>query len=255
MREGLGLIAALRRECRDVLKWKGWKRIAPGSSPPQYERQEQGKEIRLVIAGIGPARAKAALEGLLGGFYPQILVSLGYASSLDPSLRPGDVVVGKEVLLWEAEQGSRVLGASLQRPTQQVLDHFPPEIHCREGVLVSVEQFVDKLALSQRLHPKYFPAALEMETFMLAQTLEKGPGKVSLIGLRAVSDELGFEIAPFLRKWVDETLQVKGWLLIRDLVCHPARVRILAGLYRRSRLASKSLASALRVIINHWLSA
>jgi adenosylhomocysteine nucleosidase len=252
MADALGLLAALRRECNDILKWKGWRPMRQTSGIGHYEREENGHKVRLVISGVGLARAKAGLNILLEGFHPNRLISLGYAGGLDPTLKVGDIVVGKRVLLWDGERERMILGLHLDEPPKEVLERLQTAVRYTEGFLVSVDRLLEKAHLRRHLGSDYRPAAVEMETYALSQILRHGVA-TPLVGLRAISDEFGFEIAHLDRFLHEGRSRAAGAQSMWKLILKPETLRLLAGLYRRSRLASRSLAKALRIIMDHWL--
>ena len=56
--------------------------------------------VYFLRTGIGPLRAGKRLECLLAAFRPTRILVTGYAGALEPSLRPGDLVVGKEACIF-----------------------------------------------------------------------------------------------------------------------------------------------------------
>jgi adenosylhomocysteine nucleosidase len=196
---------------------------------------------------MGGKRAGAGLEILLGGFDPEAVISFGFGGALDPTLAVGDLVWGKEVLLWEEGRGvsSRLALAGL--PAAFLAEHGSP-IRSREGFLVSVEGFVPKARVRGALDARFSPALVEMETYALATALRKKG--IPLMGLRAVSDEWDFDPAPLVRRWVDADIRVRPWRVVSNVVRHPTCLTVLFGLFQRSRRAAVSLAEGIRALLN-----
>jgi len=238
----LGLVCAMKEECRCVLRWRGWRRVAyPPRGVPVFERERGNLTLRLVIAGMGGNRAVRALGPLLHEFRPERVVCFGFGGSLVESLRVGDLVWGKAVARWEEGRGLSPYRPLASAP-RAAWCHERPTL--RQGYLVSVDGFVPKGAVARSLPPAWTPAVLEMETYGLSLALEALG--IPLAVLRCVSDELELEAGPLVRRWVDDTLRLQASMLMEDLFRHPARTGLLVKLFRRSRLASRSLAMGLR---------
>jgi adenosylhomocysteine nucleosidase len=244
-RANLGLIAALLEECRFVLRWKGWARRSAENPTRLFEHRGLG--LRLVISGMGGRRAKIGLETLLDSFHPETVVCFGFGGALDPSLRVGDLIWGREALLWE--EGRGVSGRiALATPPERSMSRILPGTRWVGGSLVSVERFVNKSMVRQDLDPGCPPAVLEMETHALGEALlQRG---IPLMGLRAVSDEWDFDPGPVVRKWVDDDLRIRAWRVISDVLRHPTRFALLIRLFQRSRVAAASLAEGIRALLN-----
>lgn len=246
----LGLMAAMKEECRLVLKWDGWRRLETGSGLTMYEREEREVRVRLVISGIGGARAMASLQTLLNGFSPRVVVSFGYGGALDPQLHVGDLVWGRQVFHWEEGRGGLTPGPDLACPPREILERPPGEVPWRMGCLVTADRLVEKERVSRQLEPQFAPATLDMETYALSKAMEDLG--IPMIGLRAVSDELRLEISPIVSGWTDEALQIRASRITGDLLRHPGRIVFMIRLFRRSRMASRSLTKALRLLLDYW---
>jgi adenosylhomocysteine nucleosidase len=59
-----------------------------------FEGQAGARDVVLAISDCGPANAAGALERLITGFHPEVVLSGGSAGAHAPELLPGDVVVG-----------------------------------------------------------------------------------------------------------------------------------------------------------------
>ncbi len=246
---GLGLICALRQECRCLLAHGGWRRLP--ARLPEWEHEERGAggRTRLVISGMGGKRAEAGLELLLEGFDPEAVISFGFGGALDPALRVGDLIWGKEVFRWE--EGKGVSGElKLTAPSEALLEKASPPAHWRDGFLVSVEGFVPKARVRGALDSQLSPALLEMETYALAAALKKRG--LPLLGLRAVSDEWGLEAGRVVGRWMDETLRVRPGKMLLDLFFHPWRAMYLCELMERSWVAARALGRAIPVVLGEW---
>ena len=126
--------------------------------------------------GYGPGRARKAAQGLAGGPFGKIVVA-GVGAGLDPSLRPGDIVVGTEIVADGSDSGVRcasapLLAGELRRAGLRV----------RTGRIVTVDHLVsgadrERLARTGAL-------AADMESAQLVAAADGKP----LVVIRAISD-------------------------------------------------------------------
>ena len=247
MTNRIGLIAALKEECRDVLAWKGWRTPNRKSGAPLYERSGKSAEIRLVVSGVGAMRAKKGLDRLLEGFDPERIVSFGFAGGIDPYLKPGDIVWSVRSFQWDDRTGALTDERTLRPPPDVVKTGTPQYTRYFEGAVISVDSLTPKERIREKTDAYLFPAIVDMETHALAAALENTG--IPLISLRAVSDELGLEVGHPVGRWMDEELTVRPSRVFWDLLLHPSSIGVLLKLGRRARLASRSLAEALFLFV------
>ena len=89
--ETRAVLAALTRPTRISIRgMRGWK------------GQAGNRSVTLLQAGVGPARARAALEALTAPY--DLVVSIGFAGALVTGASPGDVVL-PDTVVWEEAVG------------------------------------------------------------------------------------------------------------------------------------------------------
>jgi adenosylhomocysteine nucleosidase len=233
MREGkehVGLVAALPQECRGVLSWPGWRKSKEGGEIRILELETEGRLLRLAISGMGRRRALKALDELLDGVSPSWVISFGFAGALDSSLRVGDVLRVARVLGWSGP-GQLLEGPPLYEP--------PGVTWLETATMVSVPGFVSKGEVRRDLRGDLGPCLLDLESLALAEeALARG---VRLLGVRAVSDELGLDLGPQVARWVDEDLRVRTSRLLLSTLKRPGDLLLMSRLWARSRVASRAL--------------
>jgi 4-hydroxy-3-methylbut-2-enyl diphosphate reductase len=120
---------------------------------------------RLERCGMGAERVRAWLPRLTG-ITPTAIVVAGVAGGLDPSLRPGDVIVANEVRDEKGRavlRGGGPLAADLRRMGMRV----------RTGAIVSTDRIINSIAERDRL-----AAAVDMESAAVVRAVsQRFPGR------------------------------------------------------------------------------
>ena len=127
----------------------------------------------LVCGGIGPEAARRATEAIISLYAPVLVQSVGFAGALDSTLKVGTVLA--PVCVIDAKDGSRVEAA---------VGHW---------VLVSVDQPVS-VQRKAKLAEAYWAHAVDMEAAAVARGAQAH--EITFVGLKAISDEAGFEMPP-----------------------------------------------------------
>lgn len=66
-------------------------------------------ELRRIVTGTGPVKARAGLERALSGGVPQRIIALGLCGGLSPGEAPGSVAVPEEIV---SREGKRAVGCA-----------------------------------------------------------------------------------------------------------------------------------------------
>jgi len=136
---------------------------------------------RVYRCGMGPQRVRAWLPEL-DRIAPSTVVVAGVAGGLDPSLRPGDIVVASEV---RDQHGRAVLrgGAPL------VADLRRMGLRVHTGPIVSTDHIVNSVAERERLAAKGV-LAVDMESSAIVRSLTHQPNPVPVAVVRVIVDTL-----------------------------------------------------------------
>ncbi len=187
-------------------------------------------------SGIGPAAAARAAGEALAGGVPRTALLTGLCGVLSPSYAIGELLVYATVtradgatLSCDAELGAQ-LAQRLRRAQTGIAAYASESIVARAA---------DKRALAKRLGV----AAVDMESFALAEALQRAGTRVAV--LRAVSDGAA-ENLPDLSGGVDADGTLRASALAFALLANPvAGARMAANALR----ALRELERALRLIV------
>ncbi len=142
-------------------------------------RSAGGDAGRVLRSGYGPARARRTADELKAQPFSMLAVA-GTGAGIDPDLRPGDVVVGTEVVADGASDPVRCAAAALLAGELRRAG-----LRVRTGKIVTVDRLV-RAADRERL-ARDGAVAADMESAVLAQAAQGRPFAV----IRAISDVPG----------------------------------------------------------------
>jgi adenosylhomocysteine nucleosidase len=203
-------------------------RLARAASPPGlYTGQAGGVELAATLGGIGTGPAAEATERLLDAWPADLVVVVGIAGAVGPTLALGATIAPERVL--DVESGVERRPAALPGVTPR-------------GLLATSGRFIVELAEIARLERRGV-VAIDMETSAVAAVCERRG--VPWAAFRAISDRAGDPA-------VDRSILALGGAdgrgdaaaVARYLLARPWRVVLLARLARGMRRATNAAAHA-----------
>ena len=161
----LGLIVAMRAEVPPILKAAaGVDRIGNNT-------------VKVAVSGIGLQRARHTTQQVCGGslgFYPDMLVSLGFCGAVRHDLNIGQLIIADRLSYGDQE-------IELENPAIEKIRAFLAGTNFREGKLQSF-----KWPVWSRSKVSEDAIAVDMESFAVAQTAAKY--RMPALIIKAVSD-------------------------------------------------------------------
>jgi adenosylhomocysteine nucleosidase len=225
----VAIIAPMPNELRPVVKMLGLRRTGERGGTPVYTGTVDGTEVVATRTGIGPARAEAATEELLGMTDVDRVLVVGIAGGLESASAVGDLIVPEAVV--DAATGERFRAT----PT--------PGVAVRGVIRMGGE---DDYALDDgdvaRLLDEGF-TALDMETAAVARVCERHG--VPWLAFRAISDMAGdHSLGPVVMTLVDPEGKPRAGTALRFLLRHPHRIPRFVRLGRDAQAATLAAAKA-----------
>lgn len=162
------IVAALEREVAPLIKsWKRVRREYEGRTFTFFEHDGAA----LVCGGIGTQAARRATEAALALYRPNLIMSVGFAGALDPSLRVGNLL--SPSLILDARDGSRI------------------QLEGDAGTLIT---FMEVAGTGQKakLAHAYAARAVDMEAAAVAASAVAHG--IAFTAVKVISDELSFEL-------------------------------------------------------------
>lgn len=223
MSRRLAIIAALEREVRPLVK--GWPSVKASHQGREFIFYE-GEHATVVCGGIGSEAARRAAEAVIANYSPDLLISAGIAGALVPELKVGDTIFPATVI--DTQDGSR----------HETAIHDAPVGNTALGrtILASYPE-VASVAQKQQLAKSYGAHAVDMEAAAVARAAQSHG--IPFLAVKAISDELGFElpeVSRFIRSGQFATtrfllhIALRPWLWLRVI-----------RLARNAQIASENL--------------
>jgi adenosylhomocysteine nucleosidase len=197
--------------------------------------------VLVLETGVGPARAAAAAEWLLGQpvlenvpYRPKVVIAAGFAGALQERWKVGDIILATEVVdlagnVWPTTWPTTLPGGEWQPPLhrQRVLTR---------GELVATPE--EKRALGE----KFEAAVVDMESAVIAEACRRRGVPFGCV--RAVSDDWQTPLPPELVACLAGG-QVAPWRLLKTVAKSPRRIGELWRLAKQTRHAGDQLSKAL----------
>jgi adenosylhomocysteine nucleosidase len=186
----------------------------------------------IVCAGAG--RARGAAQRLLAKG-AETLISFGIAGGLDPALRPGRLIVARQVI----GPGGSDLAADPRLHHRFMELCTSGNLATADGVLASSIQMVTGLADKQMLHQRLGALAVDMESHAVA-TIARSAG-VPFVALRAVADPAERTLPGLVRDALDSEGRPRTALVLARLCLRPWAVPAVLQLRRDQEAALATL--------------
>lgn len=173
---------------------------------------------------IGVSACKLPKDLRAGG--PSCIIMAGIAGALDPSLKIGDIVLDDS--------------HGLVPPGTQIALH--------RGAIHTADQCVCTIAQKAALFRETRALAVEMEHAIVRRAA--GLAGIPVIGIRAISDTADHAIDPAVFRLADDVGNPRPKEIAKLLIRRPQIVGHLRQLDRQSKQAAKSMAAAVKWIVD-----
>ncbi len=238
------VLAAIPQESRPLLKLLGSPRKLTGQPFPTRLQRLPHVELLVMESGMGAERAWRAARHALSGSTIDLLVSIGFAGSLWPSFRIGQVVWSRELAAYDETAGG--LSAVGFRPSSTVgLASFCRTHQVRPARFLTVDRPRAKAGMAGRFAAE--PTVVEMESTPVAAAAH---GRhVPFLGLRAITDEATEDIEWQLDSMMDRAGRISATKVMGAVLRNPSLLRTVLRLRSSSRVAGHNLAATLMALL------
>jgi nucleoside phosphorylase len=227
----IGVLFAIRRESKPFIGRLRAMRKWPG----------RGRSRVLVVeTGVGLKAARETVEHFVECHRPAFLIAAGYAGSLQPHVRVGDVIVANEVRTESATTW----------PVEAIAPRGLGETHI--GRVLTANRLVGDAAEKIALGATHGALAVDMESAAIAEAA--GRASIPFACVRVVSDNVESTLPATLVTLLAGN-RIVPFALARALISRPSLAPHLWRLERDTRHAGKMLAAFLGRYIAYLPSA
>lgn len=208
-----------------------------------YQSEFCGFPVTLIQMGVGK-NVSEIIQQLSKCVTIQLMISSGFAGSVNPDVTVGDLVIGKHVFysLQEELEGEIQIDSLLACDTSVVdlavkscsTDDF--KLHC--GDILSVNRIVKKSSIKKHIGNKTSAMAIDMESFAIAE--QANAMGVPFVVIRSISDGVEEDVE------INENMVTKGGNInISATAFHilnkPHHIPNLNRLRKQTKLAANTL--------------
>jgi nucleoside phosphorylase len=192
--------------------------------------------VDFVVTGMGMENARRVTEAVINRDHKACIGS-GFAGSLNPVLKIGDVLVARAV---------QQLGKAKTLECSRNLFMAAIENHAREAkMFLTTDRVMGMAEEKQRLRP--FADAVDMESFATISVARER--NVPAVAVRVISDRFDEDMPAEIETTLDERGRVKIGGVLKHVAAYPLQIPALIRLGRESQTAAEALAHFLEAFI------
>jgi len=234
----VGIVTAIAREVTFVIDRLEPKNRDERNHRTLFSGDFEGKQVSIIISGIGKRRAREATDALISKAMPDIVISAGFSGALTRGLSVGDIVIPKLVTLDGEDRSHRV--ARLPGITTNETGY--------EKILTA-RRFIAHPEEKEALFNRSGAVAVDMESFFVAEAC--AARQTLFFAIRAISDG-ATAIIPPPQAIVDNAANLMRKEAARYCVKNPhmilPTIMFMVNLTIASRALGRSLLSILRLL-------
>ncbi|HHT9110005.1 MAG TPA: phosphorylase family protein [Candidatus Brocadiaceae bacterium] len=212
-----------------------------------YQTEFCGFPVMLVQTGIGK-KVSDVIQRLSKYVRIQLMVSSGFAGSVNPGVRVGDLVIGKDVLstsqdAFEEEiviDSSLTCDASVADIAVKLQHSDGYQAHC--GDILTVNKVIQKSSTKKHIGICTSAIAVDMESFVIAERAHAMG--IPFVVIRSISDGVDEDLE-MCENMVTEGGNINILAAMREVVTKPHHLPYLSHLRKQTKLATNTLSAFL----------
>ncbi|MHC1743526.1 MAG: hypothetical protein AB9873_10900 [Syntrophobacteraceae bacterium] len=241
----IALFTALAQEHTPLRRLTSpWERLKHRAARA-YGKRFDNVECLLFETGMGRDRIERAIELACTNGAFDLVVSAGFAGSLDEQVGVGQVCIGEHFLTLPRLSPLTPEGTLLTSPVGAVATRFAAAMDLPRVRVATVERVQDKGALCQAIGGR--ATLVDMETYFAARAAAER--SLAFLSLRSVSDGLEDPIDFDVEALSNAEGRIQVSRVIRQIGRSPRLLLSLIAAWKRSRPAAASLARTLHALL------
>ncbi|MGA9772605.1 MAG: hypothetical protein WBV94_26480 [Blastocatellia bacterium] len=199
--------------------------------------------LALIETGEGPRNASRVLRARLELKSARAVINIGFAGSLSPLLRAGDIVIAREV------RGPADLFDASVSPLFQLAERTG---NARTGIAITVDEIVCEAKAKKRLAETFAADEIgwvDMESAAIASVCDSL--KVPYLIARSISDGFDEDLPLDFNRCRTRDGRVSARKVIQSLIVRPRALKGLIELKRRSETCAERLAAFITELLPH----
>lgn len=162
------------------------------------EARALGASLEPFVCGSGPA-AGEAVAARLREQRPELLLVAGWCGGLDPSLGPGAIILGRQVMM---------VGAGIVEPDRLMMEDIRHQLHAKKvpfaySRLITVSEPAASRTAKRDLWNEHGAGGVDLETWYVAEAAVKA--RVPWAAVRVVVDASQQSLPAPLARWEGES--------------------------------------------------
>lgn len=183
----IAILVAVNQELNPILRRAEANHLVRQAHFDFYEGTFAGQPVTLLALGVGKDCARIAAEKTIQCYRPDLIICAGFGGALQTTARPGDVVIGTEVIELQADQGHAVTHRSvLTLPTVPDLPDDLGGFRVHRGKVLTTNEIVLRATTRQRLQQATGALVADMETSAVA--LVCAARGTRMLAIRSITD-------------------------------------------------------------------
>lgn len=243
----IAVFSALRQEVSELRKEMSVSRISSLDRFGVIEGKYGGKDILLVLTGVGKKNALKAVQLVLEKYPASAIISTGFGGALNEKTRVGDIVVCSSLYNGEAPP---LNNESLESDSQLVSASQKTLVNAGSGFLIGTGVTVPFVSSTPEnkisLGKQYQADTVEMESYWIAGIA--ADRKLPFLEARSISDSVQDDLS-FLTRIVSGSGKIKPMSAAACLISHPESIKKIRQLDGNAKKAERSLALFLGKLI------
>ena len=241
----IGIMGAFKEELEDIRREMKIEDRSTFSEVEFIQGNFVGKEVVLVLSGVGEEKASRVVDSLLGNFSLRALICLGIAGALHPTLDVGDIVIGKRIFSQSWVQQSLSSHEGLVEAAVHACDRLRYRFFL--GDLLTVPRIIASSAEKKEIYQDTRALAVEMETATVARRAAQK--KIPFLALRSISDGADYTFKIDISQITDAHGELNPRKVLRYLIRHPSSLGAFLQMKRNVTKATERLGKLMQSLV------